>query len=342
MTHGSIRRGDRRPGDSGPAGYNDRMIDSAAPDLELVAGYRFLPLDRLPLARARLIKALDRLGLRGTVLLAPEGINFSLSGSAADLDDALAWLAEHLGVEQPVLNRQRVDAPPFRRLKVRIRPEIVTFDSAASPARGERGRALDPDEFNALLARDDVQLVDTRNHYEYRLGTFDGAIDPGTESFAEFKDWARRELDPDRPVAMFCTGGIRCEKASLWMEREGFSEVYQLHGGILGYLAQVPPEASRWTGECFVFDDRVSVDAGLRPTGRTVCIGCRRPAEDLDPAGLPPIEDSRCLACGEVFDENRLNSLRERARQVALARARGTEHLGPEAQPSATEARRER
>ncbi len=318
------------------------MIDSAAPDLELVAGYRFLPLDQLPLARARLIKALDRLGLRGTVLLAPEGINFSLSGSAVALDDALAWMAGRLGVEQPVLNRQRVDGPPFRRLKVRIRSEIVTFDPDASPAQGARGRALAPDEFNALLARDDVQLVDTRNHYEVRLGSFEGAIDPGTESFAEFKDWARRELDRDRPVAMFCTGGIRCEKASLWMEREGFSEVYQLHGGILGYLSDVPPDASRWSGECFVFDDRVSVDARLRPTGRVVCIGCRRPAEDLDPAGLPPIEDRRCLACGETFDDGRLNSLRERARQVALARARGAEHLGPEAQASAPEPRRER
>lgn len=302
------------------------------PALELVAGYQFHPLENLPLTRARVMKACERLRLHGTVLLAPEGINFSLSGPPEALDDWLRWLAEHLGATAPLTNRQAVDAVPFRRLKVRLRPEIVTFDPEASPVHGGRGRALDPLAFNELLARDDVQLVDTRNHYEYAIGSFEGAIDPGTSSFAEFKDWARRELDPERPVAMFCTGGIRCEKASLWMEQAGFPEVYQLHGGILGYLARVPAEQSRWRGECFVFDDRVSVDANLKPTGRVVCIGCRRPSDQLDAAGMPPIEQGRCMACGDRFDELRLASLRERARQVALAVERGTEHLGPEAQ----------
>lgn len=310
------------------------MIAAREPHLELVAGYQFLPLANLPLSRARALKALNKLSLHGTVLLAEEGINFSLSGPSDALDRALAWLAEHLGVDAPLVNRQRIDSVPFRRLKVRIRPEIVTFDPDAAPGAGRRGRALDPQAFNALLVRDDVQLVDTRNHYEYAIGSFEGAIDPGTDSFAEFKDWARESLDRDRPVAMFCTGGIRCEKASLWMEAQGFDEVYQLHGGILGYLDTIAPEESRWRGECFVFDDRVSVDRELKPTGRIVCIGCRRPAEGLDASGMPPIEsrdeDVRCAACGEIFDERRWSSLRERARQVALATERGASHLGPQ------------
>ncbi|NKI35042.1 hypothetical protein HFP89_07675 [Wenzhouxiangella sp. XN79A] len=303
------------------------------PALQLIAGYEFRPLDKLQLTRERVRKACQRFDLLGTVLLAPEGINFSLSGSPAALDRWLGWLAGRLGVDAPLVNRQAVDARPFRRLKVRVKPEIVTFDPATRPTLEARGRALDPLAFNELLARDDVQLVDTRNHYEYAIGSFDGAIDPGTASFTEFKDWAREHLDRARPVAMFCTGGIRCEKASLWMAREGFDQVFQLHGGILGYLAKVPADQSRWRGECFVFDDRVSVDAEMKPTGRIVCIGCRRPAEGLDPVGLPPIENGRCAACGDGFDAARLASLRERARQVALAAERGASHLGPDAQP---------
>lgn len=309
------------------------MSTTCETNLELVAGYQFLPLDNVPLARARVFRMLDRLELLGTVLLASEGINFSLSGPSAALDEALSWLSSHLDIDDPVVNRQSVASRPFLRLKVRVRPEIVTFDPDAHPDPDRRGRALDPDAFNALLAKGEVQLVDTRNHYEYAIGSFEGAIDPGTDSFAEFKDWARESLDPERPVAMFCTGGIRCEKASLWMEAQGFGEVYQLHGGILGYVAQIPAEESRWKGECFVFDDRVSVDSDLNPTGRTVCIGCRRPADGLDASGMPPIEGLRCAACGESFDADRLNSLKERARQVELARSRGTEHLGPKAQP---------
>jgi UPF0176 protein len=301
-------------------------------EFQLIAGYQFLTLDQLPLTRERLRGICQRLGLMGTVLLAPEGINFSLAGSPHQLAEVLAWMAERLGVDAPLINRQTVAELPFRRLKVRIKPEIVTFDPGTRPVAGQRGRALSPAEFNALLGEDDVQIVDTRNHYEYAIGTFEGAIDPGTTSFTEFKEWARTTLDRNRPVAMFCTGGIRCEKASLWMEQEGFDAVYQLHGGILGYLAEVPAEASRWRGECFVFDDRVSVDAGLKPTGRVVCIGCRRPAEGLDHAGLPPIEHGRCRACGDRFEPDRLASLRERARQVALAAERGETHLGPEAQ----------
>jgi len=301
--------------------------------LEVLAGYCFQPLDRLPLLRERVEARLRRLGLKGTVLLASEGINFSLAGAADALDAWLVWAESELALASPVINRQAVDSLPFLRLKVRIRPEIVTFDPEIHPEKGQRGQAVAGRDWDELIAREEVQLVDTRNDYEYRLGSFEGAVNPGTQSFTEFKDFCKRELDPARPVAMFCTGGVRCEKASLWLEQNGFDQVFQLHGGILGYLAETPAERSRWHGECFVFDDRVSVDAELRPTGRVVCRGCRKPVEGLDAAGIPPIDaDGGCRLCGEVFDAARLGSLRERARQVMLAASRGGTHLGPEAQ----------
>lgn len=300
---------------------------------EVLSGYQFVDLDRLALRRARVEAHAARSGLRGTVLLAEEGINFSLSGRSIALDEWLAWIDTRLGCSAPVANRQPVAEAPFLRLKVRLREEIVTFDTGVKPTPGKAGAALSPAAWNALLEREELQLVDARNDYEYRIGTFQGAISPQTASFTEFKRYCLEDLDPARPVAMFCTGGVRCEKASTWLRQRGFTEVFQLHGGILGYLSATPAEASHWRGECFVFDDRVSVDASLKPSGRVVCRGCRRPAEGLDAAGMPPISaQGECRLCSEVFDAAGLDSLRERSRQMALARERGDAHLGPDAQ----------
>src|SRR6056297_779956 len=270
----------------------------------LLSGYQFAAIEHPARWRERARAFAERHGLKGTVLLAAEGINFSLAGPASALDGWLDWIAGRLGCDAPVINRQRVSEAPFLRLKIRVRDEIVTFDHDVRPARG---RAVSPGDWNRLLDREGVQVVDTRNDYEYRIGTFKGADNPGTAAFTEFKEYCRSALDPDRPVAMFCTGGIRCEKAGAWLEGEGFGEVYQLAGGILRYLAEVPADESRWLGECFVFDDRVSVDAALQPTGRVVCRGCRKPMTGLDAAGVPPIdEDGSCRLCGGAFDEARL------------------------------------
>lgn len=309
------------------------MESEKHPAAEILSGYQFVELDQLALWRERIQAYAAENELKGTVLLAGEGINFSLSGPARALDGWLAWIAERLGCDAPVINRQRVDEPPFLRLKVRVRDEIVTFDASIRPTPETAGQTLSPKQWNALLEREELQLVDARNDYEYRIGTFEGAVNPHTSSFTEFKEYCRTHLDPERPVAMFCTGGVRCEKASAWLKTRGYPEVFQLHGGILGYIAATPGAQSRWRGECFVFDDRVSLDDSLKATGRIVCRGCRRPAEGLDAAGVPPISaDGECRLCGEVFDETRLGSLRERSRQVKLARERGYAHLGPEAQ----------
>jgi len=298
-------------------------VEDSRTRLHVYSGYGFRAMER-PQTVARSAQArLERAAILGTVVIAPEGINFSLSGDASGLDAWVADLRGELGIERPVVNRQRVDQPPFSRLKVRVRPEIVTFDPRVRPDRAPGGRPVAPAHWNALIDRDEVQLVDTRNDYEFALGSFDGARNPDTESFTDFKAFCNRRLDPERPVAMFCTGGVRCEKAGVWMRELGFSEVYQLEGGVLGYLAEVPEQQSRWRGECFVFDDRVSVDASLRPTGRVICKGCRFAMPGLDAAGNPPLDrDGRCAACHRKFDAGRLLSLRERARQTRLALAR--------------------
>lgn len=308
--------------------YNKRIMHIS--ESRLASGYQFVALDELPLKRARILARARSLGLAGTVLIAPEGINFSLAGAPGALDDWLDWAAGHLDMDQPVINRQRVGEPPFLRLKVRIRLEIISFDQRLDPAQ-TGAEALDPEAFERLLEGDAVQLVDARNRYEVALGRFEGALDPATDNFSEFRDWARTRLDPVRPVAMYCTGGVRCEKAGAWLKARGFERVYQLEGGILRYLEKIPEHRSRWRGECFVFDDRVSVDHRLQPAGRSMCGGCRRPAQGPDASGMPPIDvNGACQACGRQFDPARQRALRERTRQIELARQRGDRHLGPQ------------
>ncbi len=298
---------------------------------ELLSAYQFTPLENLPLLRERLLALARRLGLKGTVLLAPEGINFSLGGVERDLEHWLNALADEHGIAELVLNRQPVEAVPFLRLKVRIRPEIITFDPGLDPGVDRTGQALDPQAWHALLASGQAQLVDTRNDYEVAIGSFRDAANPGIDSFTEFGPWALEHLDRDKPVAMFCTGGVRCEKASAWLLAEGFRQVYHLRGGILAYLRERQGMDSLWRGECFVFDDRVSVDDSLKPSGRVVCAGCRRPHEDLPADGMPPVDEAGdCRLCGEHFEPARLAGIRERVRQIALARARGESHLGPQ------------
>jgi UPF0176 protein len=305
---------------------------------ELLSAYQFVDLDALPLLRERLKVKARQLGLLGTVLLAEEGINFSLGGAPDAIDAWVASLAEDHGIDALVMNRIAVESVPFLRLRVRIRPEIITFDPALRPGQVPTGQALSPQAWHELLQRDDVQLVDTRNRYEYEIGTFSRAVDPAIDSFTEFRQWALDHLEPERPVAMFCTGGVRCEKASAWLLAHGYNQVYQLEGGILNYLNAIPTEESLWQGECYVFDDRIAVDHSLTPTGRLICAACSRPAEGLGEDGMPPIGRQRdCGLCGQQFDARRLAGLQERVRQIALARQRGESHLGPQAQSEANE-----
>jgi UPF0176 protein len=237
---------------------------------KVAAFYQFAALPDFRCLREPLRMVCADLGLKGSVLLAHEGINGTLAGSA----DAIAALVEELRygavfggrLDNLELKFSAATAMPFQRLKIRLKKEIVTLgDAAADPTR-QVGIYVDPADWNALIAAPDTLVIDTRNAFEVAMGTFAGALDPGIKSFGQFKDFAARHLDPakHRRVAMFCTGGIRCEKASAYLLARGFAEVYHLKGGILKYLEGVPEAESRWRGECFVFDDRIALRHGLR------------------------------------------------------------------------------
>ncbi|HSY37555.1 MAG TPA: rhodanese-related sulfurtransferase [Acidobacteriaceae bacterium] len=227
----------------------------------VAAFYRFLALPNPAALRDELRSTFTSTGLLGTTLIAPEGINGTMAGSPALIDHLLHLLADRTGLNRSEVKFSTAEAPPFRRLKFKLKREIITFRNAAvDPARP--GQYVDPAHWNALLADPEVLLLDTRNIYESAIGTFAGAVTPPLDTFSDFSDYVRQHLDParHRKVAMFCTGGIRCEKASAYMLQQGFPEVYHLKGGILKYLETVPTESSQWQGACYIFDERVSVD----------------------------------------------------------------------------------
>ncbi|MBZ6076638.1 oxygen-dependent tRNA uridine(34) hydroxylase TrhO [Microvirga puerhi] len=236
---------------------------------KVAALYQFVSLPDYRQLKEPLKALCEALGLRGTLLLAPEGINGTIAGAAEAIDAFVAHLRNDSVFEGRFDNLElkfsTAEAMPFQRLKIRLKKEIVTIgDPSVDPTR-RVGSYVDPSDWNTLLQDPEVILIDTRNQFEVEMGTFDGAVDPRIERFSEFKDFVRRELDPkaQRKVAMFCTGGIRCEKASAFMLSEGFEEVFHLKGGILKYLETVPEEESRWNGACFVFDERIALGHGL-------------------------------------------------------------------------------
>ena len=227
----------------------------------VAAYYRFFALADPAALREELRSTFASTDLLGTTLIAPEGINGTMAGSSATIDHLLTFLADRTGLSRSEVKLSTTDAPPFRRLKFKLKREIITFRNATvDPARP--GQYVDPTQWNALLADPDVLLLDTRNTYETAIGTFAGAVTPPLDTFSDFSDYVREHLDPakHRKVAMFCTGGIRCEKASAYMLQQGFPEVYHLQGGILKYLEVVPTDSSQWQGSCYSFDERVAVD----------------------------------------------------------------------------------
>ncbi|WP_263381876.1 oxygen-dependent tRNA uridine(34) hydroxylase TrhO [Granulicella arctica] len=227
----------------------------------IAALYRFVPLADPAALRKELRTAFNEADLCGTLLIASEGINGTLAGSTETIDRLLGLLAQRTGLDRADVKFSTSAERPFGRLKFQIKREIIAFRKATVDTT-RPGSYVQPQEWNALIADPEVLLLDTRNHYEVECGTFAGAVNPHIETFSDFATYVRENLDPakHRKVAMFCTGGIRCEKASAFMLQEGFSEVYHLKGGILKYLEDVPEQATRWNGKCFVFDRRTSVD----------------------------------------------------------------------------------
>jgi UPF0176 protein len=273
---------------------------------------------------------LDR-GVKGTLLLAREGINGTIAGDRAGIAAVLAHLRKQPGCAGLEWKESRAGAMPFRRMKVRVKAEIVTMGQPGVDPLAGTGRYVAAAEWNALITAPDVAVIDTRNAYEVAIGTFRGAADPGTGAFREFPAWweANRARFAGKRIAMFCTGGIRCEKATNYLLGQGVQEVFHLKGGILKYLEDVPEHASLWQGECFVFDGRVSVGHGLRPGKMTSCGACGRalsPADRAEPAYEAGVA---CAGCRDHYSEEDRSRFRERQRQIDLAAARGTRHLGP-------------
>ena len=318
--------------------HNGEVSDHAPKDprigdepVVVTAFYKFVALPDYESVRDELLARCTEAGMRGSILLASEGINGTVAATRKVTNDIFGWLRSDerfadLEVKESVSKRL-----PFRRMKVRLKKEIVTFGHPVDPT-ARVGTYVDSADWNEVISDPDVLVIDTRNVEEVSLGTFANAVDPGTESFGEFSDYVA-SLDPSEhpKVAMFCTGGIRCEKASSYMLDQGFEQVFHLKGGILQYLEDVDPAESMWRGECFVFDERVTVDHDLQPGDYTLCRGCRRVLDHNDRAGDVYEEGVSCAKCIDDLTEDRAERLRERHRQVLLAEARGDLHLAPHA-----------
>ena len=300
------------------------------PPIEVAAFYKFAHLPQFASLRAPLQALCDGHAAKGILLIAAEGINGTIAATPEAMARVLAGIRAIAGLEGIEHKTSHAHAMPFLRMKVRIKREIVTLGVAADP-QAKAGTYVEPQDWNALIANPEVLLLDTRNSYEVKIGTFRNAIDPQTTSFSQFPDYARENLDPARhkKIAMFCTGGIRCEKASAYLLAQGFDEIFHLKGGILKYLEMVPQAESRWDGACFVFDQRVAVTHGLEIAGIDLCRGCRAPLQAHDHAAPDYEAGVSCRHCAGLTTPAQKASARERQRQVRLAEARGTVHLGP-------------
>jgi UPF0176 protein len=271
-------------------------------------------------------------GIKGTILIAKEGINGTIAGTVEGIDATVAFLKTLDGCIDLDVKYSRAIEMPFYRMKVRLKKEIVTLGVEGIDPKREVGTYVQPQDWNALISDPDTVLIDTRNDYEVAIGTFEGAVDPRTKSFSEFPDWFRAhraELASGKTkFAMFCTGGIRCEKSTAFLKAEGIEDVYHLEGGILRYLENIPEAQSKWQGECFVFDERVSVKHGLELGEMELCHACRRPISQVDKASAHFVEGVSCPACyGERTDDDRTR-FAERQKQIALAKKRGKQHIG--------------
>lgn len=306
--------------------------------LRVAALYRFAAFADPAALRTPLLAACEGAGVKGTILLASEGVNGTIAGPADGIAAVVAHLRALPDCADLSVKYSDADTMPFHRLKVRLKREIVTMGEPIDPRAGT-GTYVAPADWNALIADPDTLLIDTRNAYEVRVGTFPGAVDPGTDSFGAFPDWFRthrdRLLAGKRRVAMFCTGGIRCEKSTAFLKSEGVEDVYHLDGGILRYLEDMPAADSAWQGECFVFDARVAVGPGLAAGTHDLCFGCRMPVSPADRASPLYREGVSCPHCHDARDETQREGYAERHRQERIARERGVAHVGARVAPEA-------
>lgn len=300
----------------------------------VAALYRFARLDDCERLRLPLRHLCDEHGIKGTIIVAAEGINGTIAGSRGGIDRVLGHIRAWPDCADLEVKFSNAAAMPFHRMKVRLKREIVTMGQPGIDPSANAGAYIDPQDWNALIDDPDTIVIDTRNDYEVTIGSFAGAINPMTGTFRGFPKWFDREreylLGSEKPpkIAMFCTGGIRCEKASAFLKREGVEEVYHLKGGILAYLEAVPQDATRWQGECFVFDQRVAVGHGLAAGSFELCFACRRPVSPSDRQSTLFEAGVSCPSCHNERDERQRVSYRERQQQEMLAAQQGRAHVG--------------
>lgn len=300
--------------------------------ITVCALYKFVRLTDFEAIRPRLLNVMETNDVKGTLLLAEEGINGTIAGTQAGIDAVLGFLRSDQRLSEFSYKNSFVAENPFPRTKVKLKKEIVTMGVEGIDPNLTVGTYVQPKDWNELISDPEVLLVDTRNDYEIEIGTFKNAVNPNTETFREFPEYVANNLDNSKhkKVAMYCTGGIRCEKSTAYLKEQGFEEVYHLEGGILKYLEEVPKEETLWQGECFVFDGRVAVEHDLSPGSYDQCFACRYPITEEDKNSEHYVKGVSCHRCHDKYDDEQRSRFIERERQVELAKARGEVHIGGE------------
>ncbi|WP_114786033.1 rhodanese-related sulfurtransferase [Vibrio tetraodonis] len=295
--------------------------------------YKFVRLEDFKDLQEPLKLLMEKHQVRGTLLLANEGINGTVASDRDGIDALLAWFKQDSRLADIVYKESYDQNQPFHRTKVKLKKEIVTLGVEGIDPRHVVGTYVKPTEWNELISDPEVFVVDTRNNYEIEIGTFENAVNPNTETFREFPDYVASNMDPSKhkKVAMFCTGGIRCEKSTAYMKEQGFEEVYHLEGGILKYLEEVPAEESMWQGDCYVFDGRVAVNHELEKSSYEMCNACRLPITQHDMASPSYEKGVSCPKCVDIHTDEQKARFREREKQVQLANTRGESHVGGDA-----------
>ena len=301
---------------------------------KIITLYKFHKIQEPLKLQAALKKELKNLDILGTIILGNEGINGTVSGTSINLDRAIERLKLHSKILDLDLKESFSKKSPFLRLKIKIKDEIVTMGKKNINPLTQSGEYINHKRWNALIEDKNTLLIDTRNSYEYAIGTFKNSINPKTANFKEFPEWVKKQKFSEtdkkhKKVAMFCTGGIRCEKASAFMKNEGFEKVYHLKGGILKYLEETETQNSLWQGECFVFDDRVSVKHDLSEGSYDLCHGCRMPITEQDKLSSHYVIGVSCSNCVNEKTSSQIQRYKTRQKQINLAKTKNKKHLGP-------------
>ena len=313
-------------------------------NITVCALYKFVRLENFEQLKQPFLTIMENNNVKGTLLLAEEGINGTIAGSQTGIDNVLAYLEQDNRLSPISCKVSFNTENPFQRTKVKLKKEIVTMGVEGIDPTLTVGTYVKPKDWNALISDPDVTVVDTRNDYEVEIGTFKNALNPNTETFREFPEYVEKNLDKNKhkKVAMFCTGGIRCEKSTAYLKEQGFEEVYHLEGGVLKYLEEVPQEETLWEGECFVFDSRVAVNHNLEQGQYDQCFACRFPITEEEKESEYYVKGVSCHRCIDKYSDEQRAGFKERERQVNLAKERGETHIGGEVKHLIKEKRKEK